>query len=171
MNSKPIAVFPGSFDPYTLAHHELVLNASKFFRVVILVCHNPAKNTGMFTIDERLSFISKTLQFVDKTEDEPVIECDDWTGLVTDYCRENNIKYIIRGIQYKNAAEELDLAHIYYDDGQIKTIFFPTYNLEHLHISSTRVREYIKNYNQTWEYMVPAQSVETIRTCIYNKRK
>lgn len=168
MNSKPYAIFPGSFDPFTLAHYELAIEASKIFKVIILVCHNPDKNSGMFTRVERENIIINTLKSNPEINDIAVDTC---TGLVTEYCKQNNINYVIRGIQYKNAAEELDLASIYYDDANIKTVFFPTYSTKLKNVSSTRVREYIKNYNQRWKQFVSDGSIELIQTYIDNKRK
>ena len=166
-DTRPIAVFPGSFDPYTIAHNDLVLEASKFFRVHILICANPDKPSGMFTPSERKDIITSVFKCCYPISVEIVV----WPGLVTDYCKENHIEYVIRGIQYKNAAEELDLSHIYYDDANLKTVFFPTYDVTHEHISSTRIREYIKKYNQLWEYFVPTHAVNTMRLFIENKRE
>lgn len=164
---RPAAVFPGSFDPYTIAHNDLVVEASKFFRITILICANPGKPSGMFTPEERKQIILSAFKYY--TPDSISVEI--WPGLVTEYCEKNNIKYIVRGIQYKNATEELDLSHIYHEDAGLKTIFFPTYNTAHEHVSSTRIREYIKNYNQLWEYFVPTHAVNTMRLFIENKRK
>ena len=55
--NNPKAVFPGSFDPFSLAHHELVINVSELFDVTILICVNPEKNAGMFTPEERCQII------------------------------------------------------------------------------------------------------------------
>ena len=164
---RPAAIFPGSFDPYTVAHNDLVVEASKFFHLTILICANPDKPSGMFTPVERKQIILSSFRYY--TPDSVSVEI--WPGLVTDYCEKNNIKYIVRGIQYKNAAEELDLSHVYHEDTGLKTVFFPTYNTAHEHISSTRVREYIKNQNSMWEHFVPTHAVNTMRLFIENKRK
>lgn len=162
---RPIAVFPGSFDPYTIAHNDLVLEASKFFRVHILICANPDKPSGMFTPSERKDIITSVFKCCYPISVEIVV----WPGLVTDYCIENHIEYVIRGIQYKNAAEELDLSHIYHDDANLKTVFFPTYDATHEHISSTRIREYIKHHNQNWKWFVPNLAIDTIENFVEEK--
>lgn len=173
MVNKPFAVFPGSFDPFTLAHYELAFEASKFFKVIILICHNPGKSSGMFTPNERKNIITYALsgaigegEF--NAEDIAVDVC---YGLVSDYCEQNNISHVIRGIQYKNAAEELDLASIYYDDAKIKTLFFPTYSQKLKCVSSTRIREYIKNNNKQWKRFVPSEAVSIIQTYINNTKR
>lgn len=157
-DTRPIAVFPGSFDPYTISHNDLVVEASKFFRIYILICANPGKPSGMFTPSERKDIILSAFKHDTLNSVEVVV----WPGLVTDYCIENHIEYVIRGIQYKNAAEELDLSHIYHDDANLKTVFFPAYDATHEHISSTRIREYIKHHNQNWKWFVPTQAIDTI---------
>ena len=162
---KPDAIFPGSFDPYTIAHNDLVIEASKFFHVTILICVNPYKNYGMFTPEERKQIILSAFKYY--TPDSVSVEI--WPGLVTDYCKEHNIRYIVRGLQYKNATEELDLTHIYYDDAGLKTVFFPTYNIAHEHISSTRVREYINNHNSFWKKFVPSHAIDAIQFYIDDK--
>ena len=165
--NKPWAVFPGSFDPYTTAHRELVLNASKFFNVCILIAVNPNKGAGMFTPEERKEIIMKTIG----DDEHDNIKVDITDRLVSEYCWDNDINYIIRGIRYNNAAEELDLAHIYFEDNMIKTIFIPTYNRDNEHVSSTRVREYIKRNNMTAAFgMIPRESRPYIQSLTKNNK-
>ena len=163
--NKPKAVFPGSFDPFSLAHHELVINASELFDVTILICVNPEKSAGMFTPEERCQIIKHAFR-----EYYNFVNVEIYSGLVTDYCKSNNIEYIIRGFSYTDAGKELDLCHIYYDDSEddrkLKTIFFPTYNHDYLYIRSTRIREYIKNNKSTWEQFVPTKSINVIHSII-----
>ena len=168
------AVFPGSFDPFTRAHLDLVREAVKFFDVVILISVNPQKGGGMFTKDERFNMINMMLQTAGNGKNQ--ITVDVCEGLVTDYCQENNIGYIVRGIQYKNSAEELDLSHIYFEENGIKTVFFPTYNKEHEHISSTRVRAYISESIRRggfgyWSGLVPLEFYNYIKNWIEQKRE
>ena len=68
---------------------------------------------------------------------------------------------MIRGINYSNAAEELDLANIYYEESRVKTVFFPTYRLDFKNIRSSRVREYIKK-GGSWEPLVPKECIDKI---------
>ena len=168
---KDVAVFPGSFDPFTRAHEELLREASRFFKVVVLICVNPNKGGGMFSIEERKTMILNHI-----VENNECIGVDVCTGITTEYCRLHKINYIIRGIQYKNAAEELDLSHIYYEENGIKTVFFPTYDRDYENVSSTRVRAYI-NYNvqneghglYLWKNYVPTRNREYIMRWIERK--
>lgn len=164
--NKPTAVFPGSFDPFTRAHLELVRNAGKFFDITILICQNSSKAGGMFTPQQRKEIIDRCISDDEKAH----VKVEIHEGLVSDYCAANDIKYIIRGIQYKNAAEEIDLAHIWYQDENIKTVFFPTYITDYEHVSSSRVREYIKNGSTIWVNYVPEYCTATIlKYCEVNK--
>ncbi len=153
------AIFPGSFDPFTTAHMEIVRNAYPFFDITILICNNGNKGKGMFNTEDRKEMIQNAIGKSD------TVRVDVCTGLVTDYCKLFGIEYVIRGIQYKNAAEELDLAHIYYDDQRLETVFFPTCNPQLEHVSSSRVREYIK-HNGFWEACVPKDNMNFIQSWI-----
>lgn len=161
---KKKAVFPGSFDPFTEAHKELCIEASRFFDITILICGNPNKDGGMFDLNTRKNII---LDFVG--EDSEGVEVVIWNGLVSDYCDKYDIKYVIRGIQYKNAAEELDLSNIYYEESKLRTVFFPTYKPQNQYVSSTRVREHILKGNSTWQQFVPFPCVDRISKYIQNK--
>lgn len=165
--NKPKAVFPGSFDPYTVAHHELVKAAAKLFNVEILICVNPYKDSGMFNSTERREIIENVL----RKEGIENVTVSIWSGMVTQYCKQKKIEFIVRGIRYSNAAEELDLSRIYYEDDYVQTVFFPTYEADHQNVSSTRVREYINHGNQLWEWLVPYDAVETINRFVTIKRR
>lgn len=134
-NKKPRAVFPGSFDPFTVAHMELLEEASRLFDVTALVCANQSKGKGMFTPAERVEMISMTGAKADV--------CD---GLVGDYCADRKIQYVIRGLRHSNASEEIDLSRIYHQETGIRTVFFPSYYQDMEIVSSTRVRNYISLY-------------------------
>lgn len=157
------AVFPGSFDPFTRAHNELCIEASRFFDITILICGNPNKNSGLFSVYERKEIIEQCIG-----SDPDRIKVEIWNGLTTDYCDINDIKYVIRGINYSNAAEELDLANIYYEENRVKTVFFPTYRLDFKNLRSSRVREYIKK-GGSWEPLVPKECIDKINECLIKR--
>ena len=158
------AVFPGSFDPFTRAHYELCCEASRFFDITILICSNPHKNSGLFTVDERKDIIEHCID----DSDTDRIKVEIWDGLTTDYCDANEIEFAIRGIDYGNAAEELDLANIYYDESRVKTVFFPTYRPEHKNVRSSRVREYITK-GGSWQKFVPKECIDKINECLIKR--
>jgi pantetheine-phosphate adenylyltransferase len=146
------AVFTGSFDPFTEAHLDVCKTASKFFDITILICCNPKKGNGMFHWLDREEMIKSILRELDGNA-----TVDICMGSVAAYCKDKDIKYAIRGIRYSNAAEEIELAGIYNEDG-VKTILLPVYDPKHINISSTRVREYIR-CGLNWTRLVPEQII------------
>ena len=150
------AVFPGSFDPFTKAHKRLCSEATNIgFDVTILICGNPNKGGGMFTVNERKEIIEQCFYPEDR------VNVEIWDGLLTDYCNKHAICYAIRGIDYTNASEELDLANIYYEENCVHTIFFPIVQTQYKYDRSSRVREYI-NKGRHWESYVPEECVSKI---------
>ena len=151
---KPRAVFAGSFDPFTTAHIEICKKASALFDVTVLICANPYKTNGMFSANERKEMIDLL------SEDCGIAGVDICSGLLTDYCKKHNIHYIIRGLRYSNAAEEMELAGIYHEDG-VETVMFPLCDIGLANVSSTRVREYIK-YGSDWKRLVHPKTYSII---------
>ena len=98
---KPRAVFAGSFDPFTEAHLDLCKTASELFDITILVCYNPKKGNGMFHWLDREKMIKAVLSEIEGAS------TDVYMGAVSQYCKDFDIKYAIRGIRYTNAAEEI----------------------------------------------------------------
>ena len=87
-----IAVCPGSFDPITLGHLDIISRAAKLFdRVIVLVSINPAKTNYAFTIAERVDFIKRV------TADLPNVCVDSSDGLLADYLREKGACAIVKG--------------------------------------------------------------------------
>jgi pantetheine-phosphate adenylyltransferase len=87
------AIYPGSFDPVTLGHWDLVLRASKLVdRLIVAVLHNPAK-TGAFTVAERVDFLREL------TQGMPGVEVDTFHGLLVDYAAQRGAHFIIRGVR------------------------------------------------------------------------
>lgn len=158
------AVFPGSFDPFTKAHERLCSDATNIgFDVTILICGNPNKGGGMFNVNERKEIIEQCFYPEDR------VKVEIWDGLVTDYCDQHGICYIIRGIDYSNANEELDLANIYFDESSIRTLFFPLVQNKFKYIRSSRVREYIKKHEGMWISYVPDKCVSKIVEILASK--
>ncbi len=134
-----IAVFPGSFDPITLGHQDIVKRTLPLFdKVVIAIGINSAKNY-LFTIEERTSFIEKTFN-------NPKIEIETYTGLTIDFCNKIGAKYIIRGIRnaidynYENSIAQMNKMM----KNDIETLFLPTMP-QLAAINSTIVRDILVN--------------------------
>jgi pantetheine-phosphate adenylyltransferase len=87
------AVCPGSFDPITNGHLDVIERASGLFdEVVIAVLVNNSK-TGLFSIEERVEMISDSIKHLKN------VKVDTWSGLLVDYCREHNIAAIVKGLR------------------------------------------------------------------------
>ncbi|MDA0325542.1 MAG: pantetheine-phosphate adenylyltransferase [Bacteroidetes bacterium] len=143
------AIFPGSFDPITLGHCDIIHRGVTLFdEVIIAVGENSAK-TYMFSMEERKSFIEKTFEGHSK------IRVMTYSGLTTDFCKEIKADFILRGL--RNPADfefEKAIAHTNRNIGDIETVFLLT-SVETSFISSSIVREII-HYNGDYKKMVPA---------------
>ncbi|MEQ1803166.1 MAG: pantetheine-phosphate adenylyltransferase [Gammaproteobacteria bacterium] len=130
------AMYPGTFDPVTNGHLDLVRRAAKLFdRVVVAVAASPNK-TPMFTLNERIGMARDALG------DTPNIVVDGYNGLTVDYVRQHGLKVIIRGLRAVSDFEyEFQLAtmnrHL---RSEVETIFL-TPAEEYTFVSSTFVRE------------------------------
>ncbi len=135
-----ICLFPGTFDPITLGHVDIIERAvSLFDKLVIGVGINSSKQP-MFTLEQRTTWIREIFK------NDPRVEVTDYEGLTVDFCRKVNAKYILRGIRYVSDFEYekaiADMNRMLVPD--IETIFLtcaPLYST----ISSTLVRDVIRN--------------------------
>mgnify|MGYP001816466679 FL=1 len=130
------AMYPGTFDPITLGHEDLVRRASRLFdKVVVAIAANPAKEP-MFTLEERVELVSSSLADIDN------VEVSGYEGLTVDFARENGLGVILRGLRAVSDFEyEFQLANMNrHLDENVETAFLTpteTYNF----ISSSLVRE------------------------------
>ncbi len=134
-----VAVFPGSFDPITLGHIDLVRRAVPLFsRIIVAVGVNNQKST-LFPLEKRLSWLREVFK------DDKKVEVAYFEGLTVRFCEERNAHYLIRGL--RNASDfdyEKTISQLNTIIGKdIETIFLIS-QPEFSHISSTIVREIIK---------------------------
>ena len=144
------ALFPGSFDPFTIGHLDIVERGIKIFdEVVIGVGINSEKNY-MFSLDQRLSFIKAC--FVN----EPRIRVETYKGLTIDFCREIEADFILRGVRNNGDFEfEKAIARTNRKLSEIETVFLLT-SAQTAYISSSIVRELIRN-NGNYSIFIPPQ--------------
>ena len=88
-----IAVYPGSFDPLTNGHVDIILRGAKLFDRIIVAVLTNAEKTPLFSVDERLAIIRETFA------DAPNVEADQFTGLLIDYARDKQASVIVRGLR------------------------------------------------------------------------
>jgi pantetheine-phosphate adenylyltransferase len=144
------ALFPGSFDPFTIGHLDIVERGIKIFdEIVIGVGINSEKNY-MFSLDQRLSFIKAC--FVN----EPRIRVETYKGLTIDFCREIEADFILRGVRNNGDFEfEKAIARTNRKLSEIETVFLLT-SAQTSYISSSIVRELIRN-NGNYSIFIPPQ--------------
>jgi pantetheine-phosphate adenylyltransferase len=133
------AVFPGSFDPLTLGHFDIISRGLTLFDEIILAIGVNANKKYMFSLEQRVQFLE------DSFKDEPKIKVDTYKGLTVDYCIENNVEFILRGL--RNPADfefEKAIAHTNRKLEKIETVFLLTSSGKS-YISSSIVRDVIRN--------------------------
>lgn len=137
MNMASIAVCPGSFDPVTIGHLNIIQRAAKLFdKVIVVVMVNSKKNNGMFTPQERMDFIRRSTSHINN------IEVDYYDGLLADYVKRKNAAAIVKGLrvlsdyedEFKQALTNKKLAE------NVETIFLVT-DTEYMFLSSSVVKE------------------------------
>ena len=132
-------VFPGSFDPITLGHCEIIEKACEIFDEVIVSVGNNSEKNYRFSLDQRIKFIS------DEFINNPKVYVEKYEGLTVDFCKNKNVKHIVRGL--RNPADfefEKKIALFNNSLENIETIFFLT-SPNNAFISSSMVREIMDN--------------------------
>lgn len=141
------AVCPGSFDPITNGHLDIIKRASAHFDEVVVAVFINSTKQSLFSVDERIQMIKET------TKDLPNIKVDSWSGLTVDYCKKNNIDVITKGLRAVSDFDyELQQAQVNLQAG-IDTMFMTT-DPAHSFLSSSLVKELAK-YNGDISKMVP----------------
>ena len=145
---KKKAIFPGSFDPITIGHIEIVKKSLKIFdEIIIAIGTNPDKKY-MFSENQRLKFI---IEYFDNEKNVKVVAYD---GLTFELCKKLKLKYIVRGVRNIFDFEyEKNMAEFNRNLGKIETIIITSSN-KNSHISSSLVKELIKN-NSDFHHLVP----------------
>ena len=153
-----IAVFPGSFDPVTLGHMNIIERASRLFdKVIVCAVSNGEKRSPMFTPEQRLVLLQASVAGLEN------VEAALWSGLLTDFAREHGALTLVRGTRCgSNFDEEYTMAQIYRSlCPQLDTIVIPA-EPTLAHISSTMVREMIK-YAQPLENYMPLPAAQLVK--------
>lgn len=133
-----IAVFPGSFDPLTKGHEDVIIRALPLFDKIIIAIGLHHEKNSFFPVEKRISFINQCFQ-------NPKIEVQTYTGLTGDFCIQNDAEYILRGIRNGIDFEyEKDMAQNNKKIFNIDTLFFIS-KPELSYISSTIVRDLLKH--------------------------
>lgn len=155
-----IAVVPGSFDPVTLGHLDVITRAAALVdEVHVVVVHNPGK-TSMIPAAERMRLIQQSLEEVGAPSNIVVAS---WSmGLLVDYCLEVGAKMLIKGIRTQaDLSYETPMSLVNRNLANVETLFMLP-NPEHAHVSSTLVRQ-VANLGGDVRPYVPAVVAEFLR--------
>lgn len=142
------AVFPGSFDPITLGHFDIIERGVKLFDELIIAIGINVDKKYMFSLEERKNFIEEAFK------GEPKIRVVTYQGLTVNFCKEQNAEFILRGL--RNPADfefEKAIAHTNRKLSEIETVFLLTSSGKS-YISSSIVRDVIRN-NGDYTGLVP----------------
>ena len=142
------ALFPGSFDPITLGHFDIIKRGVHLFDVVVVAIGINADKKYMFSLEERQRFLKEAFR------DEPKVKVATYKGLTIDFCKEINAEFILRGL--RNPADfefEKAIAHTNRRLSKIETVFLLT-AARTSYISSSIVRDVIRN-NGDYTVLVP----------------
>ena len=165
-----IAVYPGSFDPVTFGHLDIMIRSSALFdELHVVVVHNPAKQPR-FSSEERVSLIQQVLREADQPNlDASKIKVTNLdAGLLVDYCRMVNSKLIIKGIRVASDYDyELPMAVVNGDLANVETLFLPA-NAFFNHVSSSLVKQVFDLGGKVENY-VPNAVVEALERNTRNR--
>ncbi len=156
------AVCPGSFDPITYGHLDIITRASSHFeQVVVAVLENRTKSS-LFSVAERIEMIRET------TSNLPNVVVDSWSGLLVDYCKSNSIQAIVKGLRAVSDFDyELQMAQVNLQGSGVETMFMATAPA-HSFLSSSLVKE-LAHYGGDVSTMVPASVNEALKLRVAGK--
>lgn len=154
-----IAIYPGSFDPITLGHLDIITRSSKLYElVIVVVSRNPSKDP-LFSVEQRIQQIKQTTQHL------PTVAVDSFDGLTVTYAKKRQAKVLLRGLRVLSDFEkELQMAHTnktLSDD--IETVFLAT-STEYGFLSSSLVKE-IAKFGGPIGHLVPQHIAVDVEKC------
>ena len=152
------AIYPGSFDPVTLGHLDVIKRAAAIFdELIVCVSVNSAKDSGLFSPEERVELIRRV------TEDLPNVKVDCSRELVAEYARKNRSRVLVKGLRAVSDYEaEIQMAMINAKlNSKLDTVFLYT-RPKYAYLSSTVVKE-MARYGADLSDFVPRQIIEEVR--------
>jgi pantetheine-phosphate adenylyltransferase len=142
------AVCPGSFDPVTLGHLDVISRAAALFDEVVVAVLINKKKQGLFSVEERIAMLEEV------TADLPNVRADSFHGLLVDYCRTHDIKAIVKGLRAVTDFDyELQMAQMNQRLSGVDTLFMST-NPEFSFLSSSLVKE-VATYGGDVAHLLP----------------
>lgn len=144
------AIYPGSFDPVTKGHIDIIRRAAKMFDVLTVAVLNNSEKTPLFSVDERVKMLRRVC------EDIPNVEIDSFSGLTADYAKKRGTDVIIRGLRAITDFEyELQMAQTNRKILPTVDTVFLTTSLEYAYLSSSIVKEVASYNGDISEFVTP----------------
>ncbi|MDO4516568.1 MAG: pantetheine-phosphate adenylyltransferase [Bacillota bacterium] len=151
------AIYPGSFDPVTLGHINIIKRAANAFdKVIVCVMVNSEKNGGLFAPEERLELLRKSIQVEN-------VEVDVYRGLVAEYAREKGARVLVKGLRaVSDYEQEVQMAMINSKlNPDLDTVFFPS-SEKYTYLSSSVAKE-MARYNADLSEFLPREILEDVK--------
>jgi pantetheine-phosphate adenylyltransferase len=149
--SKKIALFPGSFDPFTIGHESVIIRALPLFDEIIIAIGANTKKQAYFSMEHRLEMIHKVFR------GQPKVKVSSYSGLTVDYCKECGAQYLLRGLrtaadfEYERAIAQINKAMY----PELESVFLLTLP-EHTPINSTIIRDVIMHGGDASQFVPEA---------------
>lgn len=159
------AIYPGSFDPITNGHLDILDRALALFDEVVVVVAGTERKNPLLSLDERVSLIRAV------TSDRPGVRVDRWDGLIMDYARDHHISAVIRGLRAASDFEyEFMMASMNKAlNPQVETLFMMT--AQHLYFVSSSMIKELFHYGADVSDYVPAQVARELKKKLPRKQK
>jgi pantetheine-phosphate adenylyltransferase len=154
--SKRIAVFPGSFDPFTLGHESIVRRSFGLFDKIIIAVGKNSTKANLFSMEQRVEWIRQVFE-----SDSDRVEVDAYEGLTVNYCRNRGANFILRGLRtsadfgFERGIGQVNKAL----QPEIETVFILALP-EHSAISSTIIRDIIRNGGDASQFVPSAVRID-----------
>jgi len=150
-----IAIFPGSFDPFTVGHESIVNRALPLFDKIVIAIGYNADKKSFFPIEKRIQWIKEAF------DHNPKIEVETFDGLTVEYCKKKGAKFILRGLrtaadfEYERAIAQINKKM----EDELESIFLLT-TPEHTMITSTVVRDIIRHNGDASQFLPKVKDPE-----------
>ncbi len=152
---KKIAVFPGSFDPFTVGHESVVRRSLTIFDEIIIAIGLNTNKKGYYPLENRLSWIKEVF------EDEPNVKVVRYRGLTVDFCKSVDARFLLRGLrtaadfEYERAIAQVNKAM----NAGIESVFMLT-SPEHTYVNSSIVRDILRHKGNARKFLPGKDSLK-----------
>lgn len=153
-----IALFPGSFDPFTIGHESIVKRGLSLFDKIIIAIGSNSDKAGFFPIEKRIQWIKQVFEYEEK------IIVTQYTGLTVEFCKEVGAQFIIRGLrtsadfEYERSIAQVNKAMV----PEIESVFILTAP-EHASVTSSIVRDIIRHGGDASKFLPNSQELKDLR--------